>query len=150
MRTVTKGPPALTRPPGVSPQTANANLPEHIHRAKTELKRLGCIDGMLDGRMDTTVKAIKVFLKHSHKPVVPAAEQEIADRREPHVHPNTRHPSRSRANQTPVEAGRLPAAPRPACAGVSQVSVSDAQPCPRASPLRRAGRGVAAVSSHAM
>jgi len=69
MRTVTKGPPALTRPPGVSPQTANANLPEHIHRAKTELKRLGCIDGMLDGRMDTTVKAIKVFLKHSHKPV---------------------------------------------------------------------------------
>ena len=60
--------------------------------------------------------------------MLPAAEQEIADRREPHVHPNTRHPSRSRANQTPVEAGRLPAAPRPARAGVSQVSVSDAQP----------------------
>jgi uncharacterized caspase-like protein len=63
----TKGPTAGTTPPGLttSPQPIKANLPEQIRRAQTELKRLGCLDGKMD-----TDKAIKAFLKYSHKPVV--------------------------------------------------------------------------------
>jgi len=137
---VTKRPPALTTPPGVttSPQTANANLPEQIHRAQTELKRLGCLDGKLDGRMDTTVKAIKVFLKRSHKPVgeINITDDFVADLQQ---QPNDICPPASRkspivANRTPtqhttpfsrprepapVETGPPQAAPQPARAGAS-------------------------------
>src|SRR6266852_6205068 len=53
---VTKVQPALTAPPGVTtqPQATRANHPEQIRRAQTELKRLGCFDGELDGKMNTT------------------------------------------------------------------------------------------------
>jgi uncharacterized caspase-like protein len=65
-------PPASTTPPGptmLSPAT-KTNLPEQIRQAQTELKRLGCFEGKLDGKMDTTEKAIKAFWKRSNKPVV--------------------------------------------------------------------------------
>jgi Caspase domain len=70
---VTKGPPVLLISPGVTaqPQATKANPHEQIRRAQTELKRLGCFDGKLNGNMDTTTeKAIKAYGKHSNKPVV--------------------------------------------------------------------------------
>jgi uncharacterized caspase-like protein len=63
-------PPPIATPPAAHPQVEKANLPEQIHQAQTELRRLGCFDGKPDGRMNTTEKAIKLFWKHSHKPVV--------------------------------------------------------------------------------
>jgi hypothetical protein len=66
-----KASPPVTTAPGVTttPQATRANLPEQIHRAQTELRRLGCLHGNFDGKMSTTEKAIGEFLKHSHKPV---------------------------------------------------------------------------------
>jgi uncharacterized caspase-like protein len=61
--------PALTTPHGVTttPQATKANLPEQIRQAQTELRRLGCFHGNFDGKMSTTEKAIREFLKASHK-----------------------------------------------------------------------------------
>ncbi len=67
----TKVQPSLAAPPGPTTQpVTKANLPEHIRKAQTELKRLGCFDGDLDGKMNTTEKAIKAFWQRSHKPIV--------------------------------------------------------------------------------
>src|SRR5215831_6658563 len=66
-------PPASTTPSGQAapqPEAPKANLPEQIHQAQTELKRLGCLEGKLDGRMDTTEKAIRAFWKRGNKRVV--------------------------------------------------------------------------------
>ena len=66
-------PPASTTPSSQAapqPEAPKANLPEQIHQAQTELKRLGCLEGKLDGKMDTTEKAIRAFWKRSNKRVV--------------------------------------------------------------------------------
>src|SRR5215831_14541971 len=66
-------PPASTTPSGQAapqPEAPKANLPEQIHQAQTELKRLGCLEGKLDGKMDTTEKAIRAFWKRGNKRVV--------------------------------------------------------------------------------
>jgi hypothetical protein len=66
-------PPASTTPPGplTQPQATKANLPEQIRDAQSELRRLGCFEGKLSGKMDTTTeKAIKAYWKHSNKPTV--------------------------------------------------------------------------------
>src|SRR5262249_2650611 len=59
-------------PPGPSaqPPATKANLPEQIRQAQAELKRLGCFDGELDGKINTTEKAIKEFWRRSRKPIV--------------------------------------------------------------------------------
>src|SRR5262249_19805747 len=62
--------------PITQPPPTKANLPEQIRQAQTELKRLGCFDGELDGKMSTTDKAIKAFWHLSRKPV---AEINITD-----------------------------------------------------------------------
>jgi hypothetical protein len=69
---VTNVQPALATPPGPAtrPEATKASLPEQIRQAQTELKRLGCFDGELDGKMNSTEKAIKEFWKRSRKPVV--------------------------------------------------------------------------------
>ena len=69
-----KAQPVLPAPS--QPQVAKANMPEQIHRAQAELKRLGCFDGELDGKMNTTEKAVKALWKHNKKP---AAEVNITD-----------------------------------------------------------------------
>src|SRR5262249_3698364 len=51
------------------PPATKANLPEQIRQAQTELKRLGCFDGELDGKMSTAEKAVKAFWHFSRKPV---------------------------------------------------------------------------------
>jgi len=68
----TKVPPALAPPPGptIQPQAAKANSLDQIRQAQTELKRLGCFDGEVDGKMNTTEKAIKELWRRSHKPIV--------------------------------------------------------------------------------
>ena len=66
-------PPASTTPSSQAapqPEAPKANLSEQIHQAQTELKRLGCLEGKLDGKMDTTEKAIRAFWKRSNKRVV--------------------------------------------------------------------------------
>jgi hypothetical protein len=69
---VTKPHPALATPPGppIQPQATKANSPEQIRQAQTELKRLGCLDGELDGKMTTIEKAIKEFGRRSRKAIV--------------------------------------------------------------------------------
>jgi hypothetical protein len=62
--------------PITQPPATKANLPEQIRQVQTELKRLGCFDGELDGKMSTTEKAVKAFWHLSRKPV---AEINITD-----------------------------------------------------------------------
>jgi uncharacterized caspase-like protein len=63
-------PPPVATPPAY-PQVEKANLPEQIRQAQIELRRLGCFEGKLDSKMNgATEKAVKAFLKHTHKPIV--------------------------------------------------------------------------------
>ena len=64
-------PPPIATPPTAYPQVEKANLPEQIRQAQIELRRLGCFEGKLDSKMNgATEKAVKAFLKHTHKPIV--------------------------------------------------------------------------------
>ena len=63
-------PPPVATPPAYPP-VEKANLPEQIRQAQIELRRLGCFEGKLDSKMNgATEKAVKAFLKHTHKPIV--------------------------------------------------------------------------------
>jgi uncharacterized caspase-like protein len=82
-------PPPITTKPGpvTEPQPAKANLREQIRQAQTELKRLGCFTGNLDGKMnDATQNAVKAFWTHTHKPVVEIniTDEFVADLQEQH------------------------------------------------------------------
>jgi uncharacterized caspase-like protein len=64
-------PPPIATPPAAQPRVEKANLPEQIHQAQIELKRLGCFEGKLDSKMNgATEKAVKAFWKHTHRPIV--------------------------------------------------------------------------------
>jgi len=70
-------PPPVATPPAYPP-VEKANLPEQIRQAQIELRRLGCFEGKLDSKMNgATEKAVKAFLKHTHKP--PIVEISITD-----------------------------------------------------------------------
>jgi uncharacterized caspase-like protein len=124
---VTKVPSASATPPGptIHPPATKANLPEQIRRAQAELKRLGCFEGELDDKMDTTEKAIKAFWKRSNKPVaeINITDEFIADLQRQHDdfctpskppavanHPSTRKPATAVSQPAP----QREAQPRPA------------------------------------
>jgi len=70
-------PPPVATPPAYPP-VEKANLPEQIRQAQIELRRLGCFEGKLDSKINgATEKAVKAFLKHTHKP--PIVEISITD-----------------------------------------------------------------------
>ena len=120
----TKVQPALATPPGptTQPQVTKANLPEQIRQAQTELKRLGCLDGNLDGKMNTTEKAIKAFWQRSHKPGVEIniTDDFIGDlQRQPDdfcVPPGKKPPAVATRPSSPHTKGTAAASPPPATA----------------------------------
>ncbi len=64
--------------PGQSPAAAvPANSPEQIRKAQTELKRLECLKGRIDGKLgDRTREAVRKFWASAKQPAV---EVEITD-----------------------------------------------------------------------
>jgi uncharacterized caspase-like protein len=71
--------------PAPAAQPVNANLPDQIHQAQTELSRLGCFRGKPDGRLnDETRKAVNAFLTRAGGPVIETGitDELIADLRQ--------------------------------------------------------------------
>jgi hypothetical protein len=128
--------PATTAPsPASPPQPTKANLPEQIHQAQTELKRLGCFDGDPDGQLnDATRNAARALGRHTGKPIVEInitddfvdelkrlAREICSPERRPAVPVASRPSSRSKevvaAPSRPTVAAEKPAKPEPARAG---------------------------------
>src|SRR5262249_13993396 len=66
-------PPSIATPPASAtrPQIEKVNLPEQIHQAQIELRRLGCFEGKPDSKMNgATEKAVKAFWSHSRRPII--------------------------------------------------------------------------------
>jgi len=66
-------PPPIATPPASAthPQVEKVNLPEQIHQAQIELRRLGCFEGKPDSKMNgATEKAVKAFWSHSRRPII--------------------------------------------------------------------------------
>ena len=54
-----------------APAAVRANSPEQIRKAQTELRRLDCYDGRIDGKLgDHTRQAVKKFWASAKEPVV--------------------------------------------------------------------------------
>jgi peptidoglycan hydrolase-like protein with peptidoglycan-binding domain len=62
-----RGPSPVVDAPAVLP----ANTPEQIRKAQTELRRLDCLKGRIDGKLgDQTRQAVKSFLTMAKQPAV--------------------------------------------------------------------------------
>jgi peptidoglycan hydrolase-like protein with peptidoglycan-binding domain len=63
--------------PGASPPAEPANSPEQIRKAQTELRRLDCLQGRIDGKLgEQTRQAVKKFWASAKEP---AGEVSITD-----------------------------------------------------------------------
>ncbi len=62
----------LTHPPSAgTPALVTSNSPEQIRRAQTELRRLDCLNGRIDGKLgDQTREAVKKFWAMAKQPAV--------------------------------------------------------------------------------
>src|SRR5437899_9016702 len=57
--------------PAEAPGVLRANSPEQIRKAQTELRRLDCLKGRIDGKLgDQTRQAVKKFWASAKQPVV--------------------------------------------------------------------------------
>jgi peptidoglycan hydrolase-like protein with peptidoglycan-binding domain len=68
-----------------APPALPANSPEQIRKAQTELKRLDCLKGRIDGKLgDRTREAVRKFWASAKQPAVEVAitDQLIADLKE--------------------------------------------------------------------
>jgi hypothetical protein len=104
-------PSGLTAPPlPTTPQSADANRPEQIRQAQTELSRLGCFTGKPDGLLnDETQKAVEAFWTRTGRPATRTgiSNELVADlRRQPDGMCNA-------GLGLPAGAGRAPAAAAP-------------------------------------
>ena len=64
--------------PSPAPAAAPANSPEQIKKAQVELKRLDCLNGRVDGKLnDRTRAAVKKFWASAKRP--PATDIDITD-----------------------------------------------------------------------
>src|SRR5262249_40461290 len=62
---------APARPASVAGAPAPANSPEQIRRAQTELRRLDCLNGRINGKLnDQTREAVKKFWAMAKQPAV--------------------------------------------------------------------------------
>ena len=69
-------------PAAAAPAALPANSPEQIRKAQTELKRLDCLKGRIDGKLgDRTREAVKKFWASAKQPAVEVniTDQLIAD-----------------------------------------------------------------------
>jgi peptidoglycan hydrolase-like protein with peptidoglycan-binding domain len=58
-------------PVAEAPAVVRANSPEQIRKAQTELRRLDCLSGRIDGKLgDQTRQAVKKFWASAKQPVV--------------------------------------------------------------------------------
>jgi hypothetical protein len=127
------------------PQATKANLPEQIRRAQAELRRLGCFDGNFDGKMSTTEKAIKEFLKHRrHKPAaekINITDDFIAElQRQPEgICPPASKKSPTLANRPPAHNRDAAAASRPREPALGEARQPPPQPPQPPSQPARAG-----------
>jgi len=78
-----RGAAETSQPPAApAPAALPANSPEQIRKAQTELKRLDCLKGRIDGRLsDRTRQAVRKFWASAKQPAVEVAitDQLIAD-----------------------------------------------------------------------